>query len=494
MNSTLKHPSIPITREEILAIYAQGPDAVVELVEGLVAVFAEHTTRLERRIKSLEDQLAKDSHNSSKPPSSDGFGKKSKSQCAKSNRKVGGQKGHKGNTLQMVADPDEIVVHSVEQCHHCGFPLSDNPAADVEKRQVFDIPPLRLQVTEHHSQLKICPCCLRQSKAAFPDGVNSAVQYGNRIRALVVYLMNYQFIPYERCRAFFTDLFSHSLSVATLLRANQECYEKLSGVEESIRQLLLKSAVIHCDETGYYVNSHRHWLHVVASPFLTLYKAHRNRGKKAMDEMGVLPGYQGTALHDYWSSYYRYSCRHALCNAHHLRELTFLHEEHQQQWALQMHRLLLDIKKAVDLTKATSHSLGQQTLRNFEDRYQAILKNGLEECLAHSPPVEQPKKRGRRKQSKSKNLLDRFKDRQREILAFMYDFNIPFDNNLAERDLRMMKVQQKISGCFRTEMGAEIFCRIRSYISTARKQGLNVINAIQMALENQPYYPVLEPE
>jgi transposase len=492
--SISKQTPIQLNREAILAIYEKGPEAVVELVENLIATFAEHISHLEGRIKYLEDQIAKDSHNSSKPPSSDGFRKKPKSQRRKGGRKAGGQNGHKGTTLEMVSNPDHILVHSVDHCVHCGHSLTDIAVSAVEKRQVFDIPPLQLQVTEHQAELKICPCCLKPSKAAFPEAVNSPAQYGTRIKALVVYLMNYQLIPYERCKAFFNDLFSHPLAVGTLSAAHQTCYDALGGVEDRIKQLLLQSSLIHCDETGYYVTKHRYWLHVAASKFLTLYKAHFNRGQKAMDEMGILPYYQGTAIHDYYSSYYHYPCRHALCNAHHLRDLTFLHEQHQQQWAGQMLKLLLEIKQAVDLAKPGAQALEPQTLRCFEDRYKVIIKEGLKECLPHSPPVELTKKRGRKKQSKSKNLLDRFKDRQEEILAFMYDFNIPFDNNLAERDLRMMKVQQKISGCFRTETGADIFCRIRSYISTARKQGVNVIQAIQMALDNQPYYPVLRPE
>lgn len=495
MKSASKQVPIPLNREAILAIYSQGPDAVVELVENLVATFTDHITRFEKRIQDLEDQLAKDSHNSSKPPASDGFRKKpKKSQRTRSDRSIGGQKGHKGTTLEMVDRPDHIIVHSVSQCEHCHLPLGHIPVSGIEKRQVFDIPPVQMQVTEHQAEMKVCPACLRLAKAQFPTDVNSAVQYGNGVRAWAVYLMNYQLIPYERCKAFFEDLFSHSLSVSTLFSSNTICFEKLGGVEARIRQLLLKSPLIHCDETGYYVNKLRRWLHVLSSRFLTLYQSHPNRGKKAMDEMGVLPLYQGTAMHDYWSPYYGYGCHHALCNAHHLRDLTFLSEQHRQQWTQQMHPLLLDIKKAVDTAKSNDQHLPASLVRHFEDRYQTILENGMKECMINAPPTQQPNKRGRKKQSASKNLLDRFKNHQKEILAFMHDFNIPFDNNLAERDLRMMKVQQKISGCFRTENGAEIFCRIRSYISTARKQGINVLNAIQMALNDQPFYPALIPE
>lgn len=494
---------IEISRTEILAAFHQGVDKVIELIESLITLFTAHLhaqaariIQLEARVKELEDQVAKNSRNSSKPPSSDGYKKPPRSQRPRSERKAGGQEGHKGHTLKFSDTPDETAVHTPEQCECCGRSLSDIAAEAVEKRQVFDIPPIELHVTEHQAETKTCPDCSSVNKAAFPEGVNAAVQYGNRLKALATYLLYYQLIPYKRCQEFFGDLFKHPVGVASILKSGETCSEQLAPTQELIRELLLQSPVINNDESGYRIKGVRGWLHVASTPFLTFYYAHPKRGKAAMDAMNILPHYKGVSVHDYWKSYYKYDCGHALCNAHHLRDLIFVHEQQDQQWAQSMIKLLLAIKKKVDETKPHADTLPPEQIREFEQQYQQILNDGFEECHSKSPPPLQtsPPKRGRKKQSKAKNLLDRFKERPKEVLAFMYDFNVPFDNNLAERDLRMMKVQQKISGCFRTDKGAYMFCRIRSYISTARKQGINVIQAIKMAFDGKPYTPVSRPE
>jgi transposase len=312
--------------------------------------------------------------------------------------------------------------------------------------------------------------------------------------------MNYQFHPYDRNREFFEDVFSHSLSVGTLWQANLTCYNVLEVPATVTKQLIIDSPVARFDETGYAVNGKRQWLHVASTPDFTYYLPHPKRGSEAMDEMGILPLYKGTAVHDFWKSYFKYDCDHGLCNAHHLRELIFIYEQYDQSWAQDMITLLLKIKQTVDEAKESRDCLDQKTIQYFEKEYQGILDKGFGECLplekANPPPQteEIPRKRGRRKQSKAKNLLDRLKEYQKEALAFMYDFNVPFDNNLAERDIRMMKVQQKISGCFRSNEGAKIFCRIRGYISTVRKQGINVLEAIQMAMEGKPFIPAKQAE
>ncbi|MFQ5641911.1 MAG: IS66 family transposase [bacterium] len=493
-----------MSREEILSIYDKGPEKVIELVEGLLSIIhlltdqlqqQEHTIAiLNERVKQLEDQKAKDSHNSSNPPSSDRGRKKSKRNLRKkSDRSAGGQKGHQGSTLKMVATPDKEIVHRVDRCEDCDISLVDEAVADYQRRQVFDIPPLKIEVTEHQAEIKICPCCGKVIKASFPAGVNQAVQYGNRIKSLSVYLMNYQFHPYDRNREFFEDVFSHSLSVGTLWQANHACYNALEVPATVIKQLIIDSAVARFDETGYAVNGKRQWLHVACTPLLTYYLPHPKRGKEAMDEMGILPLYKGTAVHDFWKSYFKYDCKHALCNAHHLRELIFIYEQYDQSWAQEMIDLLLKIKAVVDEAQQTTDYLDQKTIQSFEREYQRILDDGFK---ANPPPDSSklPKKRGRQKQSKAKNLLDRLREYQKEVLAFMYDFNVPFDNNLAEQDIRMMKVQQKISGCFRSDEGAKIFCRIRGYISTVRKQRINVLEAIQMAMEGKPFIPAMQAE
>ena len=488
--------NISVTREEVFAVYAEGPEAVYELVSGLLTLFDERLAsqasqidQLQSRIATLESQLQKDSHNSSKPPATDSFKRRVKhSQRAKTSAKVGGQKGHKGKTLEFSLHPDEVVIHRVTQCKSCCISLLDTEPIDYERRQVFDIPPLKLQVIEHHAQIKICPCCSSTTKASFPKGIDNYVQYGTHIKSLAVYLNNYQLLPYQRMKEFFFDVFSHSLSVATLQKANKTCYEALQTTQERIKEMLLHSRVVHFDETGYSVNKTRHWLHVASTCDLTYYFPHPKRGRKAMDELGILPEFEGVALHDFWQSYLAYTCQHALCNAHHLRDLTFIIEVYQQKWAKKMKTLLRLIKKSVDQTKTKTNSLNQHQINAFEKQYQIILKQGFKENRA--PPITQKTKtRGRKKQTPAKNLLDRFQKYQKEILAFMIDFNIPFDNNQAERDIRMMKVQQKISGCFRTQIGANIFCRIRGYISTARKQNVNVYDAISNAFLGNPFIP-----
>lgn len=499
-----KLEKLEMNREEILSVYDQGAEKVVELVERLVSIIHLLTDQLQQqeqtitilneRVQQLEDQKAKDSHNSSKPPSSDVGRKKSKGSLRKkSDRRVGGQKGHKGSTLKMVEEPDREIVHPVERCEDCEISLVDEPVSGYVRRQVFDIPPLKIEVTEHQAEIKTCPCCRKVLKACFPSGVDQPVQYGNHIKSLSVYLMTYQFLPYDRNREFFEDVFSHSLSVGTLWQANQSCYNVLEIPTAVIKELIIDSAVAHFDETGYAVKHKRQWLHVASTPDLTYYQPHPKRGREAMDEVGILPFFKGTAVHDFWKSYFKYDCKHALCNAHHLRELIFLYEQFDQSWAQEMISLLLKIKALVDEAKQITDCLDPKTIQSFEREYQRILEEGFQ---ANPPPDTSnlPKKRGRQKQSKAKNLLDRLRDYRKEVLGFMYDFNVPFDNNLAERDIRMMKVQQKISGCFRTEEGAKVFCRIRGYISTVRKQGINVLDAIQMAMEGNPFIPTMQAE
>ncbi len=490
-----------MTREEILAIYNSGPEAVIALVERLLARIAEQDRRIEEqektiaaltaRVKELEDRLAKNSTNSNKPPSTDGFERKTRSQRSSSGKKPGGQKGHPGDTLRMVEQPDRVVQHSPIQCQGCGTSLENVASRRCERRQVFDLPPLKLEVTEHQAEVKQCPNCRQINKGEFPPEVTTSVQYGERIKALAVYLIAYQLLPYERASEFFEDLFASTICEGTLQAAVQVCSNHLESVEVTIKECLRQASVVNCDETGMYINSKCHWLHVVSTEKLTHYACHPKRGKAATEAIEILPQFHGTAVHDGWQSYGQYeNCGHALCNAHHLRELTFLEEQEKQPWARAMKDLLGKIKNQVDNQReAGMNCLDEETLRGFEQEYQQILAQGLE---ANPPPEPPPpgtqRPRGRRKQSKAKNLLDRMKA-MREVLAFMYDFRVPFDNNLAERDLRMMKVQQKISGCFRSTNGADYFCRLRSYISTLRKHGEKVLPSIEQAFLGNPFLP-----
>jgi len=484
--------------KDILAIYEAGPEAVIKLVNSLLATITELKGQIEKqsagiselkeRVKSLEDQLNKNSRNSSKPPSTDGF-IKPKSLRQKSSRPPGGQKGHPGHTLKMVENPDHIVPHQVFICKRCGRSLEKVPASGYERRQVFELPPIKVEVAEHRIEKKLCPHCGHLNKALFPEEVKQPVQYGSYLKAIAVYLSQYQLLPYERTSELFSDLFGHQLSQATLVNANKGCYEILEPVEEKIKEEIIASPVVHFDETGMNINAKREWLHVASTKTFTFYGAHVKRGCEATNEIGILPKFQGTAVHDFWKPYFKYLCRHALCNAHHLRDLTGILEQDKQEWPQDMIDLLCEIKKNVEEKKPVANQLDPAQIKNFEVRYEQIIEKGLAENPL--PKLQnQPKKRGRKKQSKAKNLLDRLKEYRRQTLAFMYDFSIPFDNNQGERDIRMMKVQQKISGTFRSTQGAKTFCCIRGYISTVRKNSVSVINAIQAAFEGNPFIPI----
>ena len=477
-------------REEILAIYEADPDAVINLIEQLLATIA----KLEERVKSLEERLNKNSRNSSKPPSTDDYASKKpkpKSRRLKSGKKVGGQKGHPGTTLRMVDNPDEIRIIEVDQCSNCHTSLEDEEVKDYEKRQTFDIPPVQLYSTEYRGEIKLCPKCGCLNTAKFPDDVTQPAQYGSRLRFLAVYLHDYQLIPYDRGCELLSDVFECDISPATLIKAENECFEGLEEFENALKEALKQSPVISSDETGMRINGIRNWLHVACTANMTYYFTHPKRGSEAMDDMDILPNYDGTIVHDFWMSYFKYLCDHGLCNVHLLRELISISENYEQVWSEEMAALLLIIKGCVDETRETSDSLTAKQIIDFEKMYDYITKKGLEE---NPPPLDfdtKPKKRGRKKQTKPKNLLDRFVNYKGDILRFMYDFEVPFDNNLAERDIRMMKVQQKISGTFRSIQGAHYFCRIRGYISTMKKNKLSVIDAIEAVFNGKPFVPFL---
>lgn len=459
---------------------------LLKIISKYEAVIAE----LQRRVAELEARLGMNSRNSSKPPSSDGYQKpEPKSLREKSGRKPGGQEGHGGETLKMAALPDEVVVCSVSQCERCGISLNGE-AAEVERRQVFDLPPMRLRVTEHRAETKGCPACGHVNRALFPEGVAAPVQYGQHIKSIAVYLLQYQLLPYDRTGELMADLFSAPMSTGTLANMVAACDMAVEPATERIKEAIRGSGVVHFDESGGSVGGKLTWFHVASTEKATHYDLHAKRGSEAMDEIGILPGFEGRAIHDFWKPYLGYDCAHGLCNAHLLRELVFVHEEIGQRWAGQMIGHLLAIKGAVDEAKAGC--LSGKELRRFERRYRRILKMGrAENPVARRGPGR--RKRGRPKKSKAANLLERFEKYPKEILAFMYDFRVPFDNNLSERDIRMLKVRLKISGTFRSEDGGKAFCRIRGYISTARKNAVGAIDAIKSAFAGQPFIPLPAP-
>ena len=472
-----------LSREQIIALYKAGPDAVVSLIEYL----QDNLEQLSIRMRTLELQVNKNSRNSNKPPSSDGLKKPPpKKNRSRSGKKPGGQKGHEGTTLQMSATPDTIKIHAVACCENCGYTLKDEPVINYTRRQVFDIPPINVEVTEHQAEMKACARCQAVTTAGFPEMVTHKAQYGEGIQAIALYLKNYGLIPYDRGAEFFKDLFGLPISPGTLVRINAVSGKRLEAVTERIKEAVKSSAVAHFDETGMRIGKKLQWLHVASTDGLTYYLAHKKRGRDAIDQMGILPFFEGKAVHDGWKSYFNYVCEHGLCNAHHLRELLFVYEEFGQPWAKQMIDFLLEVKARRD--KSNGKSFAGKTIAGFELRYREILNMGMKE---NPPPAEPPgkRKRGRKKKSKPLNLLERLREYEKATLAFMYDFSVPFDNNQAERDLRMMKVQQKISGTFRSFDGALAFCAIRGYISTARKQGLNVISALEQIFNGGPLLP-----
>jgi len=478
--------------EDFLDIYHTGPEAVFELLEVMskkIVLLEEQASKLpalQTQVADLEARLHMNSRNSSKPPSTDEFCKP-KSRREKSDKPSGGQKGHPGHTLKMTANPDFTVTHRMDSCSNCGEHLELIETPDYEKRQVFDLPKLKMEVTEHRCERGKCPHCGCISKSAFPEDVTQSVQYGNNLKSLCIYLKEYQLLPYDRLTEFFEDVFRHTISEGTLFNFNCATYKALESVEVEIKDRVAAANVAHFDETGVRVLGIRQWLHVASTPNLTHYAYHAKRGNQATDDIDILPRFKGTAVHDFWKPYLTYKCSHSLCNAHQIRELIAIKERTGQQWSQEMIDLLLEIKAAVEERKSIANAFEPEHIDIYLQKYQQIISRGY---LDNPPPDEPPKKkRGRTKQSKAKNMLDRLRNYQRETLAFMYDFNVPFENNLGERDLRMMKVKQKISGTFRSELGAKMFCRIRGYISTARKNSIPVLTAIKSALAGKPFIP-----
>lgn len=467
----------------------QLKQALVELQEAL------HAANL--KIKELTERLKQNSRNSNWPSSRDKSRKKqrTKSLRVKSDKKPGGQKGHQGHTLAFNETPDVVETHRPSQCQHCQTVFTDKQqAVAVDKRQVHDLPPLRLVVHEHQAESLLCAECGELSQGSFPDKVSNPVQYGSGVQQLAVYLKTEQLIPYNRSRRFFGDLFGLNISPGTLQNIIKRAATRLRPVSNRIKAALIAAAVVNFDETGFYIGGQRHWLHTAGTKHLTSYYPHAHRGRIATDAMEILPRFQGTAIHDHWLTYYLYQqCGHGLCNVHHLRELNAVVENDGQAWATRFKWLLLGSKRAVEqAVLAGETGLPPAKVSQIERIYRQLIQVALQ---ANPPPLGGwPKpKRGRPKKPKVRNLIERLDKHQPEVLAFVYDFKVPFDNNLAERDIRMMKVQQKISGCFRSHSGAEDFCTIRGYISTMRKQGVPIWSALASVFSDDILMPNFTP-
>lgn len=476
-------PLSQYTVEDIPALLA-----IIDDLRCIITELRAENAHLKARIAELESQVNQNSRNSSRPPSMDGF-RRPQTPRTKGERPPGGQKGHKGSTLRPVQNPDEVIVHTVSTCPLCGLSLENVEPSAVDCRQVFDLPPLRFYVTEHRVERTWCPHCKCFHQAEFPPEVAQSVQYGTNLKTFLAYFSVYQLLPYERASEMVFDLFGHSLSPATVVAAVEECSRNLTEAEEHTRELLKTAHVLHVDETGMRVSGTRRWLHVACTDLLTCYGYHQKRGAQATDDMRILPTFRGTMIHDFWATYFKYPSSHAICNAHLMRELQGVTENYRHRWSEALRHLLIEIKRAVDGAKQGDESvLAPERLAAFEERYWKILDEGEDETKVSEVPETQGK-RGRKKQSKAKNLLDRCRTYQQEILRFMKDFTIPFTNNQAERDLRMMKVKQKISGTFRSEEGAMNFCRVRGFISTVKKHGRPVLPDLKGVFEGTPFMP-----
>ena len=478
-----KDEELELLRQENMALR----DGLQEAI-GIIERLQQQTTDLQQQVTTLQQQMSKDSHNSSLPPSSDRFQRQPKSLRRTSGKKRGGQAGHKGHTLMQSQTPDHIEVHVVQRCEACFADLKMQPSTYPERRQVFELPEQRVLVSEHRVEEKQCPYCHHATRAVFPSRVNAPVQYGPFLQAFAVYLVQYQLLPYARVSELLSDVLSISLAPGTVQKLVEQCYTKLEAVEQQIKTALQGAKVVHQDETGIYVNGKCHWMHVCSTKTLTHYGVHPKRGRDAMDAIGIVTGFHGTSVHDGLQSYQGYFFEHALCNVHHLRELTFLEEVEKQVWAGNMKDALLEMKQSVEHAKAQGRTeLDLLTRIHLRTRYKAIVEEGY----SANPAVPPPKVSGKRsnRQSPARNMLDRLTKYQDQVLRFMEDFTVPFDNNQAERDIRMAKVQQKISGCFRSDQGATLFCRIRGYLSTMRKQDQPILHALQQTLLGFPVLP-----
>ncbi len=424
-------------------------------------------------VSVLLNRVTLNSKNSSKPPASDPHRKKGTRK--KSDKPSGGQLLHKGKTLQKVDNPDETEVIMLDRRT---LPQGHYTEDGFETRQVFDIDISRV-VTEYQAQRLINEqgqCFV----APFPKKVSKAVQYGDGIKAHAVYLSQYQLLPYKRIQEYFADQLQMPISEGSLFNFNQQAYEQLAAFEAISKERLIASPILHADETGININGKGHWLHSASNAQWTHFFPHARRGTVAMNEINILPRYGGILCHDHWKPYYQYVCAHSLCNAHHLRELMRAWEQDKQVWAHEMKQLLENMNSAVNDAGGV---LPDKEAEPWKNKYRTLLEKAQTEC----PPPDKPEKpkRGRVKRSKARNLLERLIDYEDDVLRFMTEAWVPFTNNAAENSIRMTKVHQKISGCFRSMEGAKMFCRIRGYLSTCRKQGLSATQAMSLVFEGK---------
>jgi transposase len=426
----------------------------------------------------LANRLNLNSSNSSKPPASD-QNRKKKNKGNASGKKPGGQNGRQGKNLKPIENPDEVKIIPVDRST---LPEADYRDVGYQARQVINILISR-HVIEYRAQI-LENLEGEQFVAKFPDGVKRPVQYGQEFKAHSVYMSQFQLLPYNRIEDYFSEEIAIPVSAGSIYNFNKEAYDLLESFDDVVKKILINSKLLNVDETGINVGGKLAWLHLTANEKFTYFFPHEKRGSIAMNAIGILPKFTGTLCHDHWKPYFIYQCLHALCNAHHLRELQRAFEQDNQQWAFSMKQLLLEINTA---TKNSGGVLTQEVAQAYCEKYEAILVLGEKECptMELSLMSDGKKKRGRIKRSKARNLLERLSAFKEDTLRFMKEVDVPFSNNLAENNLRMTKVQQKISGCFRSMEGAYIFARIRSYISTCQKHEIAVTTALSMLFNGE---------
>ena len=482
-----------MTTEEELQALREENRTLKALVAELLPL-KEQLAQANARIKELEDRLAQDSRTSSKPPSSDGLGRLPRHARRPSGKPPGGQPGHTGHTLCLVEQPDEVVRHRPQVCRQCSRDLSAVPGIVAERRQVLDLPVMRLVAQEHQVEAICCPTCQSSNLGSFPAAVSAPVQYGPNLQALAVYLHQGQLLPTARTCEALTAICGCHISEGTLIQWSELAAERLAPTVERIAELLVASRLMHADETGIRVYGMLHWLHVNCTRFLTHLAWHEARGQEAMNEIGIWPRFGGRGMHDRLASYQAYACAHSVCGAHLVRNCAAIAGQEHQQWALEMHDFLLDLHDACHQWRLLHLSAVPAIERDdWIARYFEILAAGY----AAQPPPPTPragKRKGRPKPSQAKNLLDALMGHAEQVLALLDDLRIPFTNNQAERDLRMAKVQQKIAGTFRSATGATAFCRIRSYLSTMQKQGHPLLSALTAVFHGQPFPVAWTPE
>lgn len=477
-----------LTRPDLSQLSVAEKDKLIMLLFDQLDAMSQTMQVMQSRIEALEGRLGKDSHNSHKPPSSDGLGKKSpKSLREPSGRKPGGQQGHGGSTLKFAKEPDVVVSHPLQsQCDQCGRRLHLLGLSSI-RRQVFDLVKPVVQVTEHRGYETHCTCGKHHS-SHFPAEATAPVQYGPMIKGMLVYLTQQQLLPMARTAQLVEDLYGVKLSTGTVQACIGQAAQQLTLSYEQIAQAIREEPVVHFDETGQRAQARLRWLHVASTPQLTWYFTHDKRGQRAMDDAQILPGFKGVAVHDGWASYRDYDCTHALCNAHHLRELIYLEETTQQPWTRKMIGYLRAAKKEAEEAKSEGLPIGPKRLGYLRRAYDALLCEGEKDNPLSCIRVGA---RGRVKQTPAVNLLKRMRQHSADVLRFLGDLTVPFDNNQAERDIRMPKLKQKTSGCFRTVAGADAFAVTRSYVATLRKQGRNVFEALTGVFQDQIADPLI---